>query len=423
MTKRKSFSRQFKIDAVRLVIEQGYRVTEAARSLGIHPNMLSSWKRQLEAENEDAFPGKGQMTPEKEELHRLRKRVKQLEMERETCGINAEPEHRHLNVVRSPEFTEEKSNNKEKPKTAGMLTYEELSQQVDALRKRMAELEKNELKYRTLFNHTNDEIIFTDLNGKIKELNEKCEDIFGLKREEVIGRNLFDFKYLNRDEMKDMAKRFQKVLSDKDLKIMDYQIRRKDGTVGYIEVSPSFLEQEGEIKGVITVVRDVTARKQTEAELTKYRAHLEDLVKERTANLEEANIALKVMLKKEDEIKNEFEDKILFNVAKLILPNLENIKAGNLTDKQKIYLNIIESNLYEIISPFSRKMTSKFFNLTPTELHIANLIKHGRSTKVISDLTNVSINTVKFHRANIRKKIGLHNKKTNLTSYLQSLQD
>jgi len=83
MPKRKRFSRQFKIDAVRLVTEQGYRVTEAARNLGIHPNMLSRWKRQLEAESEDAFPGKGQMTPEKEELHRLRKRVKQLEMERE----------------------------------------------------------------------------------------------------------------------------------------------------------------------------------------------------------------------------------------------------------------------------------------------------------------------------------------------------
>ena len=83
MTKRKRFSRQFKTDAVRLVTEQGYRVSEAARNLGIHPNMLSRWKRQLEAESEDAFPGKGQMTPEKEELHRLRKRVKQLEMERE----------------------------------------------------------------------------------------------------------------------------------------------------------------------------------------------------------------------------------------------------------------------------------------------------------------------------------------------------
>ena len=83
MPKRKRFSRQFKVDAVRLVIEQGYRVTEAARNLGIHPNMLSRWKRQLEAEGEDAFPGKGQMTPEKEELHRLRKRVKQLEMDRE----------------------------------------------------------------------------------------------------------------------------------------------------------------------------------------------------------------------------------------------------------------------------------------------------------------------------------------------------
>jgi len=83
MTKRKSFTRQFKIDAVRLVTDQGYRITEAARNLGIHPNVLSRWKRQLEAEDGNAFSGKGQMTPEKEELHRLRKQVKQLEMERE----------------------------------------------------------------------------------------------------------------------------------------------------------------------------------------------------------------------------------------------------------------------------------------------------------------------------------------------------
>jgi transposase len=77
--KRKSFTRRFKIDAVRLVTDQGHRVTEAARNLGVHPNVLSRWKRQLEAEGGDAFPGKGQMTPEKEELHRLRKKVKQLE--------------------------------------------------------------------------------------------------------------------------------------------------------------------------------------------------------------------------------------------------------------------------------------------------------------------------------------------------------
>jgi len=306
---------------------------------------------------------------------------------------------------------------------SGTRTLEELEWQVDALESQIAELQKSEIKYRSIFKHANDEIIFTDLEGTISEVNEKCEEIFGLRREDIIGKSLFDFKYLSPEEMEDVAKSFQKALKDKDLKIVDQKIRRKDGTVAYIEVSPNFLEQDGEIKGIITVIRDVTERKQAEEELSKYRDHLEDLVKERTIDLEEATIALKIMLKKENELKKEFEEKILFNVEELILPNLRKLNYDNLNDRQREYLKIVESNLSDIISPFSQKLSSRYFNLTPTELHIANLIKHGKSTREIAELTDVSTNTIQFHRANIRKKVGLKNQKLNLRSYLQSLQD
>ena len=84
MKKRKTYSKQFKIDAVKLVTEQGYKLSEAARNLGIHPGVLGRWKLQYEAEDTDsAFPGKGHMTPEKEELYRLRKENARLRMERE----------------------------------------------------------------------------------------------------------------------------------------------------------------------------------------------------------------------------------------------------------------------------------------------------------------------------------------------------
>lgn len=84
MTKeRRKHSKQFKVDAVKLVTEQGYKISEAARNLGIHENQLGRWKRQIEMEKEHAFPGKGHMTPEKEELHRLREENKRLRMERE----------------------------------------------------------------------------------------------------------------------------------------------------------------------------------------------------------------------------------------------------------------------------------------------------------------------------------------------------
>jgi transposase len=65
-TQRKSYSRQFKIDAVKLVTDQRYKISEAARNLEINPNLLGQWKNQLVAENDQAFPGKGCMLPEKE---------------------------------------------------------------------------------------------------------------------------------------------------------------------------------------------------------------------------------------------------------------------------------------------------------------------------------------------------------------------
>ena len=81
--KRKHHTRQFKVDAIKLVTEQGYKVSEAARNLGIHHSSLRRWKNELETNSSQAFPGKGHMRPEKEELHRLRKENKRLRMERE----------------------------------------------------------------------------------------------------------------------------------------------------------------------------------------------------------------------------------------------------------------------------------------------------------------------------------------------------
>jgi transposase len=81
--KRKHYSKQFKIDAVKLITEQGFNVSEAARNLGIHHSSLRRWKRQLESDGNQAFPGKGNLSAEKQELDRLRKENKRLRMERE----------------------------------------------------------------------------------------------------------------------------------------------------------------------------------------------------------------------------------------------------------------------------------------------------------------------------------------------------
>ena len=82
-TEKKKYTPEFKIEAVKLVTEQGYKPTEAARNLGIHPSVLNRWRSQLASEGKNAFPGKGRLTSEKEELQKLRKEVQRLKMERD----------------------------------------------------------------------------------------------------------------------------------------------------------------------------------------------------------------------------------------------------------------------------------------------------------------------------------------------------
>ena len=141
----------------------------------------------------------------------------------------------------------------------------------------------------------------------------------------------------------------------------------------------------------------------------------------KTKSFEETNIALKVLLKKRDEDKEEIQDNVMSNVKELIAPFLKKIKKTNLDDQQKTLIRIIESSLNEIISPFTRKMSLKYLNLTPTEIRIINIVKHGSPSKEIAELMNVSPRTVETHRKNIRRKIGLEGKRVNLRSFLLSL--
>lgn len=141
----------------------------------------------------------------------------------------------------------------------------------------------------------------------------------------------------------------------------------------------------------------------------------------KSQTLEEANIALKVLLKHREEDKSAMEENILSNVKKLILPSIEKLKTMKLNEIQSEHVNIIENQLQEIISPFLHNLTTKHFNLTPREIQIATLIKEGKTTKEMTEYLNISATAVDFHRKNIRSKLGIKNKKSNLRSLLLSM--
>ncbi|HHS49773.1 MAG TPA: transposase [candidate division Zixibacteria bacterium] len=80
---RRRFDREFKIEAVRLVVEEGGRISEVARNLGITANMLSRWKREFLDDPEFAFPSKGRLKPHDEEMRKLRRELAAVKEERE----------------------------------------------------------------------------------------------------------------------------------------------------------------------------------------------------------------------------------------------------------------------------------------------------------------------------------------------------
>ena len=172
----------------------------------------------------------------------------------------------------------------------------------------------------------------------------------------------------------------------------------------------------------LEIASDITDRKNAEKEQEQAKVFLENKIKERTSELEEMNAALRVLLRKREEDKDEIGETIYANYKFVIAPIIENLKK-NLTGKNhKEMLDILDTELENIVSPFSKKLSDPMIQLTPTEIKIANLIKFGKSNKEISEILNSSVHTISRHRESIRKKTGLKNKKINLRSFLLKLQ-
>jgi len=80
---RRKFTREFKLEAAKLITERGVKVAQASQDLGVHPTQLRQWVKDFSADREQAFPGHGQMKPEQAEIARLKREVTKLKAERD----------------------------------------------------------------------------------------------------------------------------------------------------------------------------------------------------------------------------------------------------------------------------------------------------------------------------------------------------
>jgi PAS domain S-box-containing protein len=319
-------------------------------------------------------------------------------------------------------------------------------------------LRESEQRFRTVADFTYDWESWIAPDGTYEYISPSCQRITGYSANEfLIDAKLLE-KIVHPGDRKLLIRHLKDEIEIMDAQTVEFRIKTHSGDERWIaHICQPVYGNDGSFLGRRASNRDITEKKQGETALRQAHSELEKRVKERTAELiktnkelrkeisnrkkaekalkqkgieleaktiglEEANTALKVLLKQREDDKVELEEKVLLNVRELVFPYLEKLKMKKLGEKQQAYIGIIESNLNDIVSPFVHGLSSRLIKLSPTELQVTNLIKQGNTTKEIAEIMNLASSTIDFHRNNIRKKIGIKNKSINLKTYLSSFK-
>ncbi|MFC2003640.1 helix-turn-helix transcriptional regulator [Chloroflexota bacterium] len=139
---------------------------------------------------------------------------------------------------------------------------------------------------------------------------------------------------------------------------------------------------------------------------------------EQSKALEDKNIALRELLVQVETEKRKIEEDVTTNIDILVLPVLKRIELESVNSK---YVDLLRDTLKKLTASFGNKISQKRTRLTPREIEVCNMIKNGLTSKEISNLLNVSKQTIEWHRKSIRRKTELTNKDVNLVSYLMQL--
>lgn len=284
------------------------------------------------------------------------------------------------------------------------------------------QLEDERKRFLTLIEEAPFGIVLFDTKGKYLYINAKFKEIFGYDLQDIPnGKTWFKKAYPDSEYRHNIidiwlndVEKFRQNPSAKEGKQWTFTVTCKNNEQKII----SFIVVRLPTMEYLMTLEDITEQKKAEEELYKRKAELDI----KSTHLEEINAALKVLLRERENDKIELEEKFLSNIKELVIPYIEKLKRCRLDPNHMTYVDIIETNLNDIISPFLQKMRLKYAHLTPTEIEVANLIKLGKRTKEISEILHISIGAINFHRNNIRKKLSLNKEKVNLRSYLLSIK-
>lgn len=279
-------------------------------------------------------------------------------------------------------------------------------------------LSNSEQRYRTLVETMGDGLTEVDENYVATYANTTLCRMWGRTKDEIIGREVH--RFLDDENKKILFGQHEK---RKKGESGPYEIvwTRKDGSKLHALMTPTpYFDADGHFKGSFAIVTDISKQKK-EKNLLELRVQERTReLENKTKSLEEMNTALRVLLKKREEDRSILEERMVLNIRELVIPYIERMREDKLSDSQRGCIDIMESTLIDIVSPFLHKLSLEFLNLTPSEIQVANMVKYGKTTKEIAHILNLSGKTVEFHRKSIRKKVGITNKNINLRTFLSA---
>ncbi|HUK77104.1 MAG TPA: PAS domain-containing protein [Thermoleophilia bacterium] len=213
---------------------------------------------------------------------------------------------------------------------------------------------------------------------------------------------------------------------------LEYRLRHRDGTYRTIDDQGVVLTDErGEPTNMIGAMRDVTAERETEhAAREAQRAMQDELARSERALrrqatiLDERNTALRVLLEQREQDRRELEQRIVGNVERLIDPSLDRLSRALRHHPERLEVEAVRVNLREIVGPFAERLAGGRAlgpPLTRREIEVANLVRLGKTSTEIAEALHISPSSVAFHRANVRRKLGLPKGGPRLETHLAAL--
>lgn len=212
----------------------------------------------------------------------------------------------------------------------------------------------------------------------------------------------------------------------------EVRLQRADGCWRWYRCRGKVVERgkNGAPLRLIGLLNDITDSREMQLDILRSKEQLEQNVAQLTTDLarqneelSQAKAAMKALLNRRQQDREDVEERLSENVIKLIEPLVKRLQRTRLDDDQTQLLKEIEDNLRDITSSFVTRLTSEFIGLTPMEIQVATYVKQGKATKEIADILCLAPDTVNVHRKKVRKKLGLSNKSVNLRTFLASLSE